>query len=525
MADWTAPFKLPTFTDDAYEAQKEAYTKARGYTITMPAWDDVIILKPFPPMTEKEIKLWTGKIPAAEIPDVPRTGEEIAALLKAGKHKVSATRRPNAEEIKEYRKNMKLQIPLERRQEIEKEKNRKKDRVVAMLASPSPRIARNAGSIMVALDNAQDALSTLACIGMIAGVVGGAATAAALAGPVGIIGGAAALLNLINPMSRLKGLAGKASTGRKAKKDVEKFSDRNPFSKKGRAKIAKNISKFKPGMSHVIEALQVTQNIFGVGISLGPITGFIQDVIFGTARAIGGAKVTVKTPPPPLAPYAAKAAKALKSLAILQSYKWKSDMSEEGQGMVAANLALQAMTPWIQLWNPFEQVEDLANCEIEAPRPEDPLTIEIFEELGLMDADIFNWPQNGQRWISLGDLQEATAQQATDNLVHFAEENAHSPEAFLAVQSAHDFALGTIEAIEGPGSVAIEYSQIERIIMIILDNGWAYPDDITDAQREKFEEWCYVHEYMNTHPTSKDISRYAQVFCGFSWVRSPDELR
>jgi len=525
MADWTAPFHLPKFSDEKFEEQKTKYNEKHGFTVTLPAFEDVILLKQFPPMTVKEQNLWTGNILAKDMPAVDRTGAEIVALLRAGKGPVSPQRRPNAAEQKEYRANAKNQIPVERLAEIRAEKKRKKEKYLAMLASPSPKIVRSAGAVLTSLDDAQDAISTLACVGMIAAAVIGGTTAAVLSGPLGWIVGAATLMQMINPYSRLRGRKGGARTGRAAKRDLEKATDKNPFSKKARAKVAKRISKFRPSVGNAIEALQVTAGVFGVGISIGPLMGFAQDLIAGAVRTVSGQKVQWKTAPPKVPQHVTTAQRSLKSQAVLHGIQWQSVMSDEVAALISANLALQVVTPYLQEWNAFDQVEDLENCMIQAPRPTDVLTLEIIAESGRTLDQVCNWPQTGEQWISLGQLQEETATQATANLFHFAEANPNSALAFIAGQNAHDFALGAIEAVEGPGSVSIEYSHIERIVMIVLDNGWCYPDNITNAQVEKFEDWCYVHEFMDTQPSGKDIWRYAEVFCGFTWARSPDENR
>lgn len=525
MADWTASFKLPKFSDEQFKEQHAKYVEKNGYTVTIPAWDDVIHIKSFPPMTDDEKKLWTGDVLASEIPDVEKTGTEIAQELLAGKTTVSSTRRPTAAEQSAYKKALKLQIPEERRSEIQAEKDKKKARYVAMLGSPAPEILRSVGSIAVAVDNAQDAMATLAAIGMVTGALAGETTAAFLAGPVGWLAGGAALLNMINPMSVMKWPVSRTVAGRAAKRDLEKLTDKNPFSKKAKAKTTAKMKTYMPGMSTAIEALQVTDNLFGVGISLGPIVGVAQDALSGMVRQIGGAQVTYKLPPNPLPDHATVASMALKAQAVIHGIPWFSDLDDEVMSFISANLALQVVTPYLQDWNPMTEIEDLTNVEIQAPRPADVLTLEIIAEMGHNIDDVCNWPQNGEQWITLGELQEKTAPQATANLNHFAEENPNSALAFLAAQNAHDFTLGTIEAIEGPGSVYVEYSHTERTLMIILDNGWIYPDNITAEQIQKFEEWVYTHEYMDTQPSYQDIARYAEIFCGFKWVRSPDETR
>lgn len=543
MADWTAPFKLPKWTDEKFEKQKKAYNKKHGYHVTIPALGDIIQLSPFKPLTEKETKLWTGDVKVSEMPRHDLTVEEIDTWIKTKKGSPPRTRALNAEEQRQYKKDLKNQIPSDRRDEIRIEKQRKADRFVAMLASPAPKILRSAGSVMVALDNAQDAIATAGVMGMIAGTVLGPAAAAMLAGPVGMLAGAAALMSMINPMSYMKWPKGRTKKGKDMKRDLEKFSDKNPFSKKARVKTAAKMKKFRPGFSNLVEALQVTQNIFGVGLCLGPIMGLVQDVLSGLVRQWGGAQVDYKmTPdkyrkefehpsppkpvkiikePPPTPKHVQNMMKDLKSFNAAFATPWKSDELEEAKLMIAANLALQVVTPYLADWNAFDQVEELADVLVDAPRPSDPLTIEAIQETGHTLDEVCNWPQNGERWITLGDLFDATAQQAAENLTHFAEANKNSELAYIAVQNAHDFALGAIEAIEGPGSVSVEYSRTERILLTILMNGWEYPTDITPAQIQKFEDWVEVHEYMNTQPTSKDIWRYAEVFCNFRWATSP----
>jgi hypothetical protein len=481
MANWTASFKLPQFTDDAFEKKHDEYVKQNGYVIRIPAWDEIIHYKTFKPLTKDEENF--------------------------------------------YFHHQQQKIPEERLSEITSELKRRKDKYEAMLGTPLPRQKRNIGAIAIAIDNAQDALSTIGVIGMIAGAIAGGPIAAALAAPVGAALTGAALLNLINPMKWMKFPKILTNAGRAAKIRLHQQTDKNPFSKKSRAAVLKRMKNFRPSMPNLIEALQVTDNIFGIGICLGPIVGLAQDVMSGTLRMLNGDKVTVKSPPSRLPLHAITAAKGLKGQAMMHAFAFQSDHELEAISMISGNLSMQAITPYMATWNPFDMVNDLEHVEIEAPTPTDPLTLTVIKNMGADINEVCNWPQTNKRWISLVDLFDSTWKQAGANLKHFAEQNPNDGLAWTALQNANDFALGTIEAIEGPGSVQIEFSIIERIVSIILDQGWMYPPDITAAQIEKFEDWCYAHEYMNTMPTYRDIYRYPQVFCGFTWMKDPNETR
>jgi len=481
MADWAGPIHLPKFTSKEFDEKKKKYQEKYGYTVTVPALGDIIHLSPFPPMTEHETALWKAR---------------------------------------EYD-----ELPPGRREQIRDEKARKKAKFLAMMASPSPKIARSAAAVLTSLDDLQDAVSTLACVGLITAAVVGGTTAAVLAGPLGWIAGASVALNMINPMSRLRGRKGKASTGRAAKRLWEKVTDKNPFSKKARVKVAKNISKFRPSIGNAIEALQVTDNIWGVGLCLGPIVGFVQDTISARVRMEMGQKVKIEMAPGWKPKHLATASNALRAVSVLHGYPWKSDFMDEVYSFIGANLAQQVLAPYLDEYNPMEEIEDLAKYEIEAPRPTDILTLEVIQEAGYTLDEVCNWPQNGERWISYGELAEKTATQATENLRHFAEENKNSALAFIAGQNAHDFALHSLAAWEGEEQVEIEYLSSSRIIITILDHGWCYPDDIRWDQVRKFEDWVYVHEYMGTVPSGKEIWRYAEMFCDFRWATSEDEYR
>jgi len=269
--------------------------------------------------------------------------------------------------------------------------------------------------------------------------------------------------------------------------------------------------------------MQVTDSIFGVGISIGPIMGFAQDLIAGTVRDLMGQKVTIGPAKIDLPEHVKTAIKATKASAVLNGFAWESDFDDEVNSFLAASLALQVIEPYLQDWNPMTEIKDLASYEIQAPRPTDILTLEIIEEEGYTLEEVCNWPQNGEQWISYGELAETTAPMATTNLRHIAEKNKNSALAFVAGQNAHDFALGSLAAWEGEDQVKIEYLPTSRIVITILMRGWCYPEDITDAQVQKFEDWCYVYEYMGTVPGGKEIWNYAKIFCGFEWAKSEDD--
>ncbi|MDD2777558.1 MAG: hypothetical protein PHI16_01505 [Methanocellales archaeon] len=477
MADYTAPFHAPHLSTAEFEETRRKYVEKYGYSVTVPAIDDVIHLKGFKPLTEEENELW-----------------------KQRKYDL---------------------IPDDRRAEIQAEKERKKKQFLAMLADPSPKIVRDAAAILTSLDDLQDAVSTIACLGLIAGAIIGGPIAAAIAGPLGIVLGASTVLNLINPYSHLRNVLGPKSAGRAAKRKAEKLTDQNPFTKKGRVKISKVIKKFKPTVGNAIEAAQTTDQIYGVGLSIGPIMGFVQSSIAGVIRTAKGEKVDWDVSSWKPTKQSMTAAKAMNAVNVFNGLQWQSDQSDETLAIYAALISMQVLYSDLQEFNPLAEIENVGDYLLECPQPTNALTLEIFAELGIDPENACNWPQNGQKYISFNDLQEFNQNQATANLRHYGEQNNHDPDAFNALTAADDFAFLFLDAMEGTDQVKVDWTITEKIVFTILNNNWSYPDNITPGQVDKFEEWVQLHDYMGTQPNSTDIQNFAEIFCGFSFVVIP----
>ncbi|MDO9542689.1 MAG: hypothetical protein Q7J98_10245, partial [Kiritimatiellia bacterium] len=141
-------YRLPS---KEFRAKKAAYQAKYGQTIYVPGFEDIVHLRRFFPMTVEENNAW-----------VARRYDDI---------------------------------PENRREQIRHEKARKKEKYLAMLSSPTPYIAGCAGTILTALDDAQDAVSTLACIATIGAKIAGAGATKVLAGPIGWAWAASDLMN------------------------------------------------------------------------------------------------------------------------------------------------------------------------------------------------------------------------------------------------------------------------------------------------------------------------------------------
>lgn len=71
----------------------------------------------------------------------------------------------------------------------------------------------------------------------------------------------------------------------------------NPFSREARAaRVLRSAGKL-PSIGNLLEVAQTTDQLFGIGVSLGGLVGVINEAAFGTAAYADGKSVTINGPP------------------------------------------------------------------------------------------------------------------------------------------------------------------------------------------------------------------------------------
>lgn len=468
MADWLAPFSMPVFADKEFEAARAKYVAKHGYTLTFPGLSDILIYDVEKPMTPGEHMLW--------------------------KHRL-------------YDK-----IPPARRAEIRHYKQKRKNRFLAMLSSPSPNIARNIGSIMTSLDDAQDAISTLAIIGMLATKAVPRIVGKFLMGPVGW-GMTAA--DAINVYAFLKCMLFYKDAG---KRKTERLADCNPWGKKARARRARRMAGNIPIQGAIIEGLQTTGEVFGIGISLGPIVGLLQDILYTNIRIAQGKKVALRTPVhefvedvqeawqatstwkgytelmarPNYSHWGTvtrKAAKMLNSLTLFWWFRHETVDEDMIIMYMAGLLAHQVMMPTLKQFNPLDEFEDLRYVEVRVPTPTNILTIEVIEEAGLSVEGCSNWPWNDQPWDSIESIADHVHRPAVDNLKRYIQSNEHNWFGYVAGTLATDTALYSLANWEGEENVRYDYTVPWKAISIMADANFVIPMGQPAEKIKLFAAW------------------------------------
>jgi len=460
MPDWIAPFHMPTFTDDSFTKARDKIVAEKGYTITFPALSDIIHIGQTKPMTESEKTAYK-------------------------------------------RRDFKSFSPS-RLDDIKEMKWKKKERYLAMLQSPSPEIVKNIGSIMTSLDDAQDAIGTLGVVGGIACRFAPRILGKLFLGPVGWLLTAADILNLIMGIGRwnLMPMYGKRS--------AHGATSDSPFNKSSKVRRARKLAGWKPDKGSIIEALQTTDQVFGVGLCLGPIVGLVQDIAIGGVRMAMGQKVTFKKAPTYRPRHESQAYKTIKSCSVLHSVLWNTDDNILIESYAANYLAHQTVMPVHQAWNPLDTVNDLMDVETLAPQPTDPLTLEIMEELKTPVDEFTGWPHNGQRWANVSEIMDAAEQPAAENVKRFVGRNNNSWTGYAGGALACDAATYMLANIEGEDQIQYDYSGRSKIAGNILQAGY-YPDPDQDPGRLRaFENYLISSDLGRQSTAIKDVLYYCQ---------------
>lgn len=534
MADYTAPFHMPEFNDAEFLAKKEAYVQEHGYSITVPRFADVVHLGMHRPMSDKEKVLWySGR---------------------------------------------KDEIGKSRQIELYYQKERSRERYHKQLASPIPNVISSITSVLTAIDDAQDAIISLAALGRIACFFLPRFITGLLSWPIGLLWFIAAIMGLLiapsacamNPMAckrymRLK-LAGKADTlkgksrtlGKRAKNIAKYQAARLGAGIKGFA----TSGSFYPSFSEGIQMLQVTDSIFGVGVSIGPIFGFAYDLASGGVRWARGRDVSFKNAPSDVEVYQkarddyndyARWKRPKSKMTKSEFIDWKAKKIASGTWGIKSlqhdavhqalrlhehNYGINRHTNWIEEtalytnvetayqgvqnilnhWDPVFNVHGAEHIQIEAYNEPNPLIEEMLIEEGVDPNERIAWPSTGKRWAYYEELQTTIEPIAASNIKYFSENCDDWNLKAIAEMSATAAGLMAISLMIGSEFIEIQHHAAIDIAETLLDNSYAFPLTATNDQVVEFAKWTQLHEDNETRPGLKEILAYAKNSLGFEFT-------
>lgn len=475
MPDWTGSFHKPMMTTDAFLAARSKYVAKHGYRYSIPGFDDIFKLNIEKPITSEEAKIWKNK--------------QFSELSP------------------------------ERYEELKYMKNQRKEAYLDMLGSPQPQILRSRGALIGAIDDAQDAMATLSTAGLVALRMSSAAAQKAWLGPLGLLLTATEALEIAN------GVLTPERALVKLKPAMEKHFERHPKETTAKVKLANRVKNARIHKGTVLEALQVTDNMFGYGISLGALMNIPMDIIFATARAYPNYPVFPRLPIPNIPHWKRRGMKAIKAIGVLMSSGTNVATQNYTQLLIAANASAQLHNSGEAGWHPFIDIPDLANLQIKAPEPSNILSIEAINEIDPRGMDAIRWPTTGETWSTPNELMDTMPGEINNFLNKYIHDEQYSPEGLVGSVNATEATLHMLEAVEGKGSVVIDHTADTKAITGLLNAGYTFPRDITPAQIERWKMFTASYEAQGISPALKDSLNYARNIAGFSFVQQVDYFR
>jgi hypothetical protein len=464
---------MPNFTDEEFNARRRAAVRDNGYVVRIPGLEEIIHLPAEEPMTAAEEREWTR----------PGRGN----------------------------------IPRERREELENMQQIRRDRYQAMLRDPTPDILRSRSAIMASIDDAQDVMSTVGVLGRLTLPLLPRVLAGIVSGPIGWVMTGAVALNLMNRVAT-PGLP-----TREAKRRHNRLSRHNPFTQRGRAGLSQALADRRLHSGNLLEGAQVTDNIWGVGVCLGPVMSLPGTIGSGLVRMAMGERVDWQIPPTNWSHWRAVAGRAMHSMSALWGdTPFLSD--DEIAGMIfAGHFAQQAFPVTGGLCEGVANVRDVHKLEVCAPTPTNFLTREVIQETGDNIDDFVEWPSTGEKWSNINRLTDKTFPRAMENIHSFY--NRHSRDLLGYYSGAYAAESGLYATDNGGGSGTVEtsYTIPSRAVTGLLDMNYVMPDDVTEAQINCLGQYLDDLERYNYEPAKSGITKmilhYAKKYCGFEFVQ------
>ncbi|MBA7496152.1 hypothetical protein ES702_06750 [subsurface metagenome] len=407
MPQWSFPVSLPKFTDEAFEAKQQAYVAKHGYYVTAPKLEDIIHVRTFKEPSHTE---WTDFKTSHLARTNPYRHKAIIDLL-----------------------------------------DRKRARRDRMMASPVPTWAKNLASVMTLFDDINDTLGTVGVIMRTAARLMPKTLGRFMLGPVGWLFLAAEIAGLFLAVMRLPFQCFTR------KRTYEAVRDLNPFSKEAKIRRARKVRRLRPSKGELLELLQTTDNVFGIGLCLGPIMGFAYDVLSGTVRTVMGQEVHWGTPPPTRPKHTRPSSRLIRNAAALHGAGEEMTDEDHLGFMIALNGATQLLKPYIDEWHPLDQVDNFDNVLFEAPRPEHPTTKFILEEVGIKEGQAIGWPGLDKDLVNWEELWDHTQATAAKRFTDFAVRNRNNYVGACGCQNGDEFGMNMMLMTEGYDTV--EYQQ------------------------------------------------------------------
>lgn len=418
------PVSKHRFTTDEFNLKKAAYVAEHGYTMYIPGFSDIF--------------------------------------------KIGLDYKPTEEEVELYRKKDITALGFDKYDQIERTMKKKKEAFLRMMSSPNPRWLDNIGSTMTFLDDINDSAGTLSVVARTAARLLPKAVGRYFMGPAGWALTLADVVNVAMTIAR-------SPLDRITRKSyLADGYNMNPFSKEAKVSRSRRLKRLKPSKGEVIELLQTTNNMFGIGLSLGPLVGAFLEAFTGPYRVLQGKKVTVKWPIPDFSYFERV---AMTSITVADALAFGDDeLSEEDHTKIylVAEMATHVLYPIFEEYHPLDRIDGLENIILTPPRVTDPLTKLLFAEEKIDPDKFVGFPGAEDTDGSANELMDIGAERNPGGLFKYAQRNRNTDMGVLGMQAANNFTENSLALWEGADQVNVDHSAVLKACLTVIDPGWYF---------------------------------------------------
>ena len=446
---------MPRYTTEEFDRKKAEYVAQYGYTMNIPGFRDIV--------------------------------------------KIGIDKPPTEYELDRYKAKDMTELSPKRFEEIKQHMNKKRESFLRMMGSPTPSWIQNIGTTMTFLDNVNDAAGTLSVVCRTAAKLVPKTLAKAFMGPAGWALLAADIANLAmtvmhSPITAVSG-----------KNDLSRASTTNPFCKEAKVTRAARLRRLKPSKGEVIEALQTTEQVFGIGLSLGPIVGAMIEAFTGPYRVLTGKKVQVKWPIPDFGLLGKYAINGLLGSEVLNTGGQELSDEDHTKTYLVANMATQVLYPLFQEYHPLDQIEGIENIELTAPKPTDPSTKLIFEEEGIDPLKHIGFPHADREHVSASELMDIGYDHNHDSFMEYAQNTKHTHHGWIGAQCVNDFTQNALALLEGDDQVELDFHPVEKACFKLMDRGYIFRKGTAYNSLQGFADRVMEFDKQGIEPDFKTI--------------------
>lgn len=289
---------------------------------------------------------------------------------------------------------------------------KKREQAIALSQSPVPQVLQGLTQYISMLDDTEDILSTALLL----------ARPLLRRLPARLIPGLGWILLAKDALDLGTYLLSLALTGPTGKRGIIEQVKALSFKRGNRIRKATDFFNKVPGLGAILEGLQATETIFGVGLCLGPVMGMISDHIWGGIRGAMGHRVKVQAWTEPN--IVNDAAKLLYQAPNLLNGVWSFPPETQIKVYAAIQIAQDILTNAMTAELPIQRFELVKNTPPPQLLPTNEMSIQALGEIGIQwdrDEPVIGPEMGGtppplETWITSNvpqGEQEARLQQAT----------------------------------------------------------------------------------------------------------------